>query len=299
MRAFIGLLIFVASLWIIEIADTLGNFGLENYGILPRNVTGLRGIPLSVFLHADFNHLISNTAPLIVLGGLISMRGAKRLLASSVFITLVSGAFVWLMAGVVSGYGIHIGASGLVFGYFGYLAARGLYERSLNSISHFGCGNSLVRHHNLRHYSNGRIRVVGRASVRSDSGSSLCGACRERGAKTGCGRGFLSLNVSCPCFSRSRRAEQESGISGGRTPMIGYIAKRRVQLFLPCWRLWIAEWRAIRGSRFPSSRGQAWREMALVWHIQVDIVSASFSSSSESESDAANFSSCQFQFNRV
>ncbi len=134
MRAFIGLLIFVASLWIIEIADTLGNFGLENYGILPRNVTGLRGIPLSVFLHADFNHLISNTAPLIVLGGLISMRGAKRLLASSVFITLVSGAFVWLMAGVVSGYGIHIGASGLVFGYFGYLAARGLYERSLNSI---------------------------------------------------------------------------------------------------------------------------------------------------------------------
>ena len=134
MHAFIWLLIFVASLWVAEIVDTLTNLNLDQYGILPRDVTGLRGIPLSVFLHGDFSHLISNTGPLVVLGGLISLRGAKRLLVSSVFITLLSGAFVWLMAGVVTGYGIHIGASGMVFGYFGYLAARGLYERSLSSI---------------------------------------------------------------------------------------------------------------------------------------------------------------------
>ena len=134
MHAFVWVLIFVASLWVAEIADALANLNLDQYGIQPRNVTGLRGIPLSVFLHGDFSHLISNTGPLIVLGGLISLRGAQRLLVSSVFITLVSGAFVWLMAGVLTGYGIHIGASGLVFGYFGYLAARGLYERSLNSI---------------------------------------------------------------------------------------------------------------------------------------------------------------------
>ncbi len=134
MHAFVWVLIFVASLWAAEIADALTNLNLDQYGIQPRNLTGLRGIPLSVFLHGDFSHLISNTGPLIVLGGLISLRGAQRLLVSSVFITLVSGAFVWLMAGVVTGYGIHIGASGLVFGYFGYLAARGLYERSLNSI---------------------------------------------------------------------------------------------------------------------------------------------------------------------
>ncbi len=134
MHAFVWVLIFVASLWAAETADALTNLNLDQYGIQPRNVTGLRGIPLSVFLHGDFSHLISNTGPLIVLGGLISLRGAQRLLVSSVFITLVSGVFVWLMAGVLTGYGIHIGASGLVFGYFGYLAARGLYERSLNSI---------------------------------------------------------------------------------------------------------------------------------------------------------------------
>ncbi len=134
MHAFIWLLIFVASLWAVEIADFLTNLNLDQYGILPRNVTGLRGIPLTIFLHGDFGHLLSNTGPLVVLGGLISLRGPSRLLWSSVFITLLGGSLVWLLAGVVTGYGIHIGASGLVFGYFGYLVARGLYERSLSSI---------------------------------------------------------------------------------------------------------------------------------------------------------------------
>ncbi len=134
MHAFFWLLIFVASLWVVEIADALTNLNLDQYGILPRNVTGLRGIPLSPLLHGDFSHLISNTGPLVVLGGLISLRGHSRLFWSSVFIIFVGGALVWLTAGIVTGYGIHIGASGLVFGYFGYLAARGLYERSLSSI---------------------------------------------------------------------------------------------------------------------------------------------------------------------
>ena len=134
MHAFFWLLIFVASLWVVELADALTNLNLNQDCILPRDVTGLRGMPLSVFLFGDFCHLISNTGPLVVLGGPISLRGHSRLFWSSVFIIFVGGALVWLTAGIVTGYGIHIGASGLVFGYFGYLAARGLYERSLSSI---------------------------------------------------------------------------------------------------------------------------------------------------------------------
>ena len=134
MHAAIWLLIFVASLWAVETVDFLTNLNLDQYGILPRDLTGLRGIPLAVFLHGDFPHLISNTLPLLVLGGLVSLRGAQRLLVSSVFIVLVGGILVWLVAGIVTGYGIHIGASGLVFGYFGYLTARGLYERSFSSV---------------------------------------------------------------------------------------------------------------------------------------------------------------------
>ena len=134
MHAFVWLLIFVASLWVVELADFLAGLNLDQYGILPRDATGLRGIPLHVFLHGDFLHLLSNTGPLIVLGGLISLRGKGRLFMASAFIVLVGGFMVWLVAGIVSGYGIHIGASGLVFGYFGYLTARAIHERSFSSI---------------------------------------------------------------------------------------------------------------------------------------------------------------------
>ena len=68
MHAFVWLLIFVASLWVVELADALANLNLDQYGIVPRDTTGLRGIPLHIFLHGGFGHLISNTGPLIVLG---------------------------------------------------------------------------------------------------------------------------------------------------------------------------------------------------------------------------------------
>ncbi len=134
MHAFFWLLIFVASLWVVELADALANLDLDQYGIIPRDMTGLRGIPLHIFLHGDFSHLLSNTPPLIILGGLISLRGKSRLFWGTVFITLVGGSMVWLVAGLVTGDGIHIGASGVVFGYFGYLSARAFHERSFSSI---------------------------------------------------------------------------------------------------------------------------------------------------------------------
>ena len=134
MHAFFYLLIFVFSLWCVELVDFYGELNLEQFGILPRDLVGLRGIPLSVFLHGDFPHLISNTWPLVVMGGLVSLRGHRRLLECSVFVVLVGGILVWLTAGIVTGYGVHVGASGLVFGYFGYLVARGIYEGSFSAI---------------------------------------------------------------------------------------------------------------------------------------------------------------------
>ena len=134
MHAFVWLLIFVASLWAIETVDFLTNFNLDQYGIVPRDITGLRGIPLHIFLHGGFGHLLANTPPLIVLGGIISLRGNGRLFGSTAFITVIGGSMVWIAAGLLSGDGVHIGASGVVFGYFGYLAARAFYERSFSSI---------------------------------------------------------------------------------------------------------------------------------------------------------------------
>ena len=129
MRAFVWLLGFVALLWVIALAQWAG-LDLRQFGVVPRDTSSLLGIPLHVFVHDGFFHLLSNTGPLLVLGGLVGMRGAGTLLAVSVFIAVFAGAGVW----VAGRDGVHIGASGLVFGYFGFLVARGFFERSLTSL---------------------------------------------------------------------------------------------------------------------------------------------------------------------
>ena len=122
---------FIAVIWGVEVANTLMDHRLSEFGIVPRTTEGLRGIPLWPFLHAGFGHVISNTLPMAVLGGVIAIQGRNTLLKVSAIVVVVSGAGVWVFARP----GIHVGASGLVFGYFGYLVARGWYQRSLSSVA--------------------------------------------------------------------------------------------------------------------------------------------------------------------
>jgi membrane associated rhomboid family serine protease len=120
----------VAVIWVVELANILMEHRLGVYGIVPRTVEGLRGIPLSPFLHGSIQHAVSNTVPLLVLGGLVAIRGRNAFLGVSLFVIVAGGAGVWLVGRTA----FHIGASGLVFGYFGYLVARGWYDRSVVSI---------------------------------------------------------------------------------------------------------------------------------------------------------------------
>lgn len=116
-------------MWGVEAVNTLMDHRISQFGIVPRTAEGLRGIPLSPFLHASFGHLLSNTVPMAMLGGVIAIQGRWALVRVSAIVVLVSGPTVWLVARP----GIHVGASGLVFGYFGYLVARGWYRRSLSA----------------------------------------------------------------------------------------------------------------------------------------------------------------------
>ena len=122
----IGLVIFVALLWIITIADDVANLELARFGITPRDASSLIGIPLHVFIHGGIWHVLANTVPLLMMGGLIALRDSAGLLMVSIFIVLVGGSGLWLIGREAS----HVGASGLVFGYFGYLVARGFSERN-------------------------------------------------------------------------------------------------------------------------------------------------------------------------
>lgn len=120
----------LAAMWGLEIIDAIVGQPLNDWGVVPRTVSGLIGIPLAPLLHGDFGHLASNTIPFAVLAFFTLLRGPRNFAMATGFIIVVGGLLVWLMGRSAS----HIGASGLIFGYFGYLLAAGFFERSLKSI---------------------------------------------------------------------------------------------------------------------------------------------------------------------
>ncbi|MDI9640305.1 rhomboid family intramembrane serine protease [Geitlerinema splendidum] len=121
----------VAIFWIVEIVDVVVFQGrLDTFGILPRHPIGLRGILLAPFLHGSFNHLIANTLPFLTLGWLVMLKETRDFFIVSAITLLISGLGVWLFGSP----GFHIGASGVIFGYLGFLLLRGYFERSFVTI---------------------------------------------------------------------------------------------------------------------------------------------------------------------
>jgi membrane associated rhomboid family serine protease len=124
-----GLVIFM---WALEIVDFLIGGRLNFYGIYPRTYLGLRGILFAPFLHGNFRHLISNTVPFLIMGWFVMLREISDFFLVSAIALLASGFGVWLFGAPGS---LHIGASGVIFGYFGFLLARAYFERSALSIA--------------------------------------------------------------------------------------------------------------------------------------------------------------------
>ena len=123
-------LLMVLAMWIVAFVDAGTPTQLAQYGIRPRSEGGLVGILAAPFLHADFAHLIANTGAFIVLGMLVAAV-SRRYWPVTVGVALISGTVVWLIA---SPNTIHIGASGLVYGYAAFLVAWGLVTRRASSI---------------------------------------------------------------------------------------------------------------------------------------------------------------------
>jgi membrane associated rhomboid family serine protease len=123
---------FVAVIWLVEIVDLLFFRGaLDEAGIRPRTEGGLWGIVFAPFLHGGPRHLVANTVPLLILGWLVALRGLRDWVWVTVVCVLIGGLGVWLFGRANS---VHLGASGLIFGYLGYLLLRGFWERSVLAI---------------------------------------------------------------------------------------------------------------------------------------------------------------------
>lgn len=132
LRPLVILFVFVAAFWAIEAFDyiTLAN-DLDQYGIRPRDTDSLRNIFAAPFLHGSFSHVAANSVPFLVLGALIIWRSRRDFWLVTLITTVISGLGIWLVGGFNT---VHIGASGIVFGFLGYLIFLGWFERSAIAI---------------------------------------------------------------------------------------------------------------------------------------------------------------------
>lgn len=125
--------LFVLVMWAIKIIEVLLDVRLNEYGIKPLSLLGLRGIVCSPFLHADWNHLFANTVPILILGG--SLYYFYRQIANKVLIFSILMTGLWTWAGARSG--VHIGASGVIYSLATFLMLSGFLRRDskLSAIS--------------------------------------------------------------------------------------------------------------------------------------------------------------------
>ncbi len=122
---------FIAVLWGLEFLDVAVFQGaLDGFGIRPRTGAGLLGVLAAPFLHGDWAHLVGNTVGILLLGGLTLAVGRREFIVVTVVGALIGGLGTW----AVGRPAIHIGASGLVFAYLGYLMLRGWYDRRVGSV---------------------------------------------------------------------------------------------------------------------------------------------------------------------
>jgi membrane associated rhomboid family serine protease len=122
---FHSVVLFVGAIWAVFLLS-LAFPGLDQFGVVPRRIVGLVGIPAMPFLHANLDHLLSNTIPLVIL--LILLAGSRaeswEVIAT---IIVLGGGLLWMFGRPA----IHIGASGLISGLTAFLTLSGLMEQRL------------------------------------------------------------------------------------------------------------------------------------------------------------------------
>lgn len=135
-KELIGLVAVIGTIWLVFALDVILPAKLTAWGVTPRTIWGLVGIPLSPFLHSGFAHLLSNTIPLAVL--LVLMAGSRSETLSTVAeIAISGGTLLWLFGrnGTADAPIVHVGASGLIYGMITFLIVAGFRERRFASLA--------------------------------------------------------------------------------------------------------------------------------------------------------------------
>ena len=124
---------FLSIFWIVEILDVfVFRHRLDQFGIRPHSLIGLRGILFAPFLHGGFGHLIANSIPFAILAWFVMLQEISDFWIVTAVTMVVGGLGVWIFSPLNS---LTVGASILIFGYLGFLLFRGYFQRSLASIA--------------------------------------------------------------------------------------------------------------------------------------------------------------------
>lgn len=121
--------LFIIVIWAVKLFETVFGWNLISLGVLPRSTDGLTGILAAPLIHGSWQHLMSNTLPLLLLGSILVFGYPRSRWWTLLIIWLLSGAGVWLLGRE----SYHIGASGLTHGMFFYLLVGGLLRRDKRS----------------------------------------------------------------------------------------------------------------------------------------------------------------------
>jgi len=132
LKRFIPVIVLTAICWLVFLFDAVVcQGGLNRFGIVPRHLGSLAGVIWAPFLHASLRHLAANTLPLLVLGILLCGRTRGEFVTVTLGGILIGGVLTWLFGRSAC----HVGASGLIFCYFGYLASLALFRRTFGTLA--------------------------------------------------------------------------------------------------------------------------------------------------------------------
>jgi membrane associated rhomboid family serine protease len=126
--AMLVMLAVAAVLWAVQIANAADDYHLDRLGLKARRLDGLWGVVTQPLLHAGWGHLLSNTVPLVLIGWVVMRSGLRIWGIVTGFVVVVGGLATWLVG---PSHQVVVGASGLVFGWLGYILARAYFARRL------------------------------------------------------------------------------------------------------------------------------------------------------------------------